>query len=331
MSRRMQFLHFINKIRLVITLFFLIFYSPGSLPLVNNQKTELIMEKKLSLLLVLLAVFSYAHAQQLPSRWDELVASNWPAALKLSDSTCILPIGVLEKHGPHAPMGTDLIRVREYAARTAQKEYAVVFPDYFYGQINEARHQPGAFALPERVVWDLLEATCDEIARNGFKKILIVNGHGGNPELLHYFMQTRLEKRRNYAVFLYEPRTDDPVFDKNVAKLSKADLTKGDHAGELETSEVLYLRPGLVKQDSAKNESGAKQSRLNLPNIYTPIWWYAGYPNHYDGDGSKASVALGKLEVDHVVDGIAEALRIIKNDQQTLKLQKEFFDRVNGQ
>jgi len=267
----------------------------------------------------------------LPSRWDELVASDWANALKLSDSTCILPIGVLEKHGPHGPIGTDLIRVREYAARATKKEYAVVFPDYFYGQINEARHQPGAFALPERVVWDLLEATCDEIARNGFKKILIVNGHGGNPELLHYFMQTRLEKRRNYAVFLYEPRTDDPDFDKKFAALSKGDLSKGDHAGEMENSEVLYLRPELVKLDSAKNESGMKQNRLNLTDIYTPIWWYAGYPNHYDGDGSRSTVALGKLEVDHVVDGIARALKVIKADRQTLKLQDEFFNRVKEQ
>lgn len=98
-----------------------------------------------------------------------------------SHRTCILPIGILEKHGPHMPMGSDLIAMRELAARATKKEYAVVFPDYFYGQINEAKHQPGAFALPERVVWDLLEATCDEIARNGFDKIVIINGMAAIP------------------------------------------------------------------------------------------------------------------------------------------------------
>ena len=112
------------------------------------------------------------NAQGLPSRWDELTASDWPKALEKSSRTCILPIGILEKHGPHAPIGSDLIQVREWAARVTKKEYAVVFPDYFYGQINEARHQPGTFALPERVVWELLESTCEEIARNGFNKIV---------------------------------------------------------------------------------------------------------------------------------------------------------------
>jgi len=230
---------------------------------------------------------------------------------------------------PHAPIGTDLVRAREYAARAVKKEYAVVFPDYFYGQINEARHQPGAFALPAHVAWDLLEATCDEIARNGFKKILIINTHGGNWDFMHYFMQTRLEKRRNYAVYLYQSRSGDPEFEKQFVKLSKGDLSRGDHAGEMETSEILYTRPDLVQMDRAKNESGAIQERLNLKNIYTPIWWYAGYPNHYDGDGSTATAALGELEVGHVTKELAEVIRTIKADQQTLKLQKEFFDKVN--
>src|SRR5437868_7212881 len=146
-----------------------------------------------------------AYTQQLHCRWDELVASDWSKALANSSKTCILPIGILEKHGPHAPIGSDLIHVREWAARATKREYAVVFPDYFYGQINEARHQPGTFALPPVLVLQLLEATCDEIARNGFNKIVIINGHGGNPELIRYFMQSLLSKRRDYAVYFFEP------------------------------------------------------------------------------------------------------------------------------
>ena len=85
------------------------------------------------------------YSQELHSRWDELTASEWSKALQRSDSTCILPIGILEKHGPHVPIGSDLIQVREWAARATRQEYAVVFPDFFYGQINEARHQFGDY------------------------------------------------------------------------------------------------------------------------------------------------------------------------------------------
>ena len=227
------------------------------------------------------------------------------------------------------PIGSDLIQVREWAARATKKEYAVVFPDYFYGQINEARHQYGTFALPERVVWDLLEATCDEIGRNGFDKIVIINGHGGNPELIRYFIQTRLEKKRNYAVYFFEPPSDS-AYRAKIAGLHKSDPAGDQHAGERETSSLLYLRPDLVKMDSAGNESGANQNRLDIPNVYTAIWWYADFPNHYAGEGAKASVELGRLVNEHYIESLVTALKAIKADTKTLELQNEFFNRVKG-
>ena len=266
-------------------------------------------------------------AQELHSRWDELTASEWPRALKESNETCILPIGILEKHGPHVPIGSDLIQVREWAARATKKEYAVVFPDFFYGQINEAKHQPGAFALPERVVWDLLEATCDEIGRNGFKKIVIINAHGGNPQMIRYFIQTRLEKQRNYAVYFFEPPADS-AYTKNLAALHTSDNAGDQHAGERETSALLYLRPDLVKMDSAAIQSGANQKRLSIPNVYTAIWWYASYPNHYAGEGAQATRKLGELVTEHYLSNFVTALKDIKADTKTLQLQNEFFNRV---
>ena len=62
------------------------------------------------------------YAQEIPVRWDELTASDWPLALEKSNRTIILPVAVLEKHGQHSPMGTDLIRARELSARAAEKE-----------------------------------------------------------------------------------------------------------------------------------------------------------------------------------------------------------------
>lgn len=283
-----------------------------------------------NLVLLFLAMMVYSnsiYSQELHSRWDELTTSEWPKALEKSSQTCILPIGILEKHGPHVPIGSDLIQVREWSARATKKEYAVVFPDYFYGQINEAKQQYGTFALPSRVVWDLLEATCDEIGRNGFKKIIIVNGHGGNPELIRYFIQTRLEKRRNYAVFFFVPGSDS-VYQKKQAALHKSDPAGDQHAGERETSSILYLRPDLVKMDSANNESGANQKRWDIPNVYTAIWWYANFPNHYAGEGARATKELGELVNEHVIDKLVDALKAVKADNTTIQLQNEYFDRM---
>src|SRR5256886_2838535 len=56
------------------------------------------------------------------------------------------PFGILEKHGPHLPLGTDLLDVRYAALHAAEQEYTVVFPEYYFGQIFEARHEPGTVA-----------------------------------------------------------------------------------------------------------------------------------------------------------------------------------------
>jgi creatinine amidohydrolase len=278
-------------------------------------------------LVFVVGVARAASAQDLPARWDELTASDWPKALEKSAYTAILPIGVLEKHGPHAPIGSDLIHVREWAARATKREYAVVFPDYFYGQIYEARHQPGTFALPSRLIWELLDATCEEIGRNGFKKIVLVNGHGGNPNFLRFFVQSQLERRRDYVVYFWDP-APDPALTEKVNTMRKSDPAGDQHAGERETSTLLYLRPELVKMDRATTESGANQKRLAVPDVYTGIWWYAAYPNHYAGEGDKATRELGEILTEGRLTQLVGALRTVKADTQGPAMQKEFFDRV---
>ncbi len=282
----------------------------------------------MKLVYCLLFITLQSAAQNIPTRWDELTASDWPIALEKSNYTCILPIGILEKHGPHAPIGSDLIHVREWSARATKKEYAVVFPDYFYGQINEAKHQFGTFSLPSKLVWDLLDATCQEIARNGFKRIVIVNGHGGNPELIRYFIQSQLERKREYAVYFFDPIIDPSVIAKE-KELHQSDPKTDQHAGENETSSLLYLRPDLVKMDLATNESGAKQNRLPLnPDLYTAIWWFADYPNHYAGEGAKATAELGKVITEAKIEALIKALKSVKADNKTLELQQQYFDQI---
>jgi creatinine amidohydrolase len=278
--------------------------------------------RKILIALVLPAVLA---GQDLPVRWDELTAGDWDRALEKSAKTCVLPLGVLEKHGPHLPVGTDLITVREWSARAAKREYAVIFPDFYFGQIYEARHRPGCFAPPPDVVLSVLEATCDEIARNGFEKILFVNVHGGNPSLLRYFIQSRLEKPRPYVAYLWEPSGPDSAATAAMLRLRRTLPSFDGHAGEEETALMLHLRPEIVRQSTASRESGVDQERLALPELYTAIWWYAAYPNHYAGDGGPADAALGAWLTDGAVEALARTLRTVKEDRKTRELQDEFF------
>jgi creatinine amidohydrolase len=129
---------------------------------------------------------------RLSTHWEELTAGDFRSAIQQSQGACLLPFGILEKHGPHLPLGTDLLNVRYAALHAADQEYAVVFPEYYFGQIFEARHEPGTIAYSRQMQLALLQETTDEMARNGCKKVIIVNGHGGNESLLPFFAQSQL-------------------------------------------------------------------------------------------------------------------------------------------
>jgi creatinine amidohydrolase len=98
------------------------------------------------------------------------------------------------------------------------------------------------------------------------------------------------------------------------------------HGGEAETPHTLISAPGLVHPDRAGQEFGADQGRLKLPDgVYTGIWWYASFPNHYSGDVSLASKELGAYDTRSEVDAIANVIRAVKADTESLKLQQQFF------
>ena len=263
-------------------------------------------------------------APAIPVRYEELTAPEFVQAVARSGATCIIPLGILEKHGPHLPLGTDLIDCREVSLRAAGEEYTIVFPAYIVGQIFEAKNQPGTIAYGSRMMLDFLQQTCDELARNGIKKIILVNGHGGNDSLLRYFCQSQLESRRDYAVYLFDPAYDAAT-EAHLAKLRKTTLD--GHAGEEETSVMLAHHPDLVHLDRAGAESGEDVKRLaGLKYAYTGIWWYAGQPNHYRGDGSAGDKEFGKALLEAESGFLVEMIRSVKKDTVTLELQKRFFD-----
>src|SRR5580658_7166221 len=187
----------------------------------------------LTILVGVVSIPQRSQAQTTPAKlsvhWEELTAADFREGIHRSQGTCLLPFGILEKHGPHLPLGTDLLDVRYAALHAAEEEYAVVFPEYYFGQIAEARHEPGTMAYSRTLQLSLLQETTDEMARNGCKKVLIVNGHGGNDSLLPYFAQSQLAKPHDYVVYTFslsQPPSGGP------RKKTAVD----QHAGESETS-----------------------------------------------------------------------------------------------
>src|SRR5260221_13553482 len=218
-------------------------------------------------LFVFLVAASSIHAQsKLSVKWEELTAAEFRDAIQISKGACLLPFGILEKHGPHLPLGTDLLNVRHASLQAAQQEYAVVFPQYYFGQIFEAKHEPGTVAYSMELQLRLLQETTDERARNGCKKIVIVNGHGGNDHLLPFFAQAQLDRPHDYVVYVLDGERSRP------GGPSKKSTGIDYHAGENETSNTFVSRLAHVHLYRAASESGAAQKHISFPkDIYTGI------------------------------------------------------------
>jgi creatinine amidohydrolase len=267
-------------------------------------------------------------AQSFSPNWEELTAEDFINAVQQAQGTCVLPFGIVEKHGPAGPLGTDLINVRYMVSQAVKKEYAVVFPPYYFGQIFEAQHQPGTVAYSSKLQMELLQETVAEMGRNGCAKIVIVNGHGGNNGLLQYFIMTQLETPRDYVVYSYSGLGPGNAPDlPSAAQPSKPGVD--GHAGEVEIATVMASRPDLAHPDRAGRESGANLRRLDLPaGVSTAISWYSMYPNHYAGDAAGSTAERGAVLVEYNSSRLATALRAIKADQVSPRLQKEFFEKT---
>jgi len=99
------------------------------------------------------------------------------------------------------------------------------------------------------------------------------------------------------------------------------------HAGESETSQLLYLHPELVKVDAIPTEPGNPLKRSKVPGIMTPVDWFSDYPEHYAGDARPATSEKGRLLVENAVKNLVEVIRKVKADDTTLTLMREYQKR----
>ena len=263
-------------------------------------------------------------------RWDELRGDHFEEAVQKAEGVCLLPLSCIERHGHHLPLATDMFIGRELCNRAAALEPAIVFPDFIFTQILEARHYPGCIGIEPDLIISLLENTCREIARNGLKKIVIVNAHGGNDYLIHYFAQIQLASPRDYVVYVAETKY---IPEEEAAVQALWETTVDGHAGERETSAILAIRPDLVSRDAMPtNGEGLPLGRLQHLrdlNIDMGVWWYADHPSHYCGDGIPATAEKGNAWLYARARGLARSIRAIKDDTETKRLQTEFFGKID--
>jgi creatinine amidohydrolase len=262
-------------------------------------------------------------------RWDELTPKDFLALREASKGFCVLPVASIERHGNHLPLGIDSFVGEETCRLAAEREPMMVFPVLRFGVNGEAAANPGAIALRTEALFALLENLCDEIARNGFEKILLFSSHGGNGHGLPFFVQQWAVKPRDYLVYYMNVGYAQATPPKNL----KTDISNPSaHGGLYESSAMMSIQPELVKMEQllpaeASNNLG-RLKKLSTLGVYTPVNYYANFPNHWAGPAHDASPEIGREIVMERAQKLALAARMIKEDAVAPQLMSEFLQRM---
>src|SRR4028119_51876 len=167
----------------------------------------------------------------------------------------IQPIGAIEQHGPHLPIIVDSAIATAVIGKALSKLDsdipAYALPPLYYGKSNEHWHFPGTITLSAQTLLAVLTEMAESIYRSGFRKLVLMNAHGGQPQVMEIAARDIHQKYEDFLVF--------PLFTwrvPHIAKelLSPKELEFGIHAGDAETSLMLSILPEQVKMELAVTE-----------------------------------------------------------------------------
>ena len=192
-------------------------------------------------------------------RWHKLRREQ-VAAVAAAGGVVLLPIGSVEQHGPHLPLDTDTdaaTAVTERAARRLGDPPALVLPPIWWGLSPYWMGFPGTLTLRPETILALVADLGAGVARHGFRRLVIVNGHGGNAGLVDVAATLLADHGLRAAALSYWD-----LIPAEIAARTRHDGGSIGHAGEVETSIGLFLQPDLVRQELATPELCADLAAL---------------------------------------------------------------------
>ena len=292
-------------------------------------------------------------------KWENLTSLEFDEAIEKSGGLCILPLGSLETHGEHIVTGCDSLKVQNIVNIAAEKEYAVVFPTGMWvGDMigchaltfdqTAAKKRRGNIAISPKLLLNIMTELCEEIHRNGFRKILIVNSHGGNVPFLNFFIRAQGYEKHDYATmwmpwssggvrkpeYVYEQVTTRP---QDFTKLTEEELATikhfcetgygGGHADFAETVLTMALDANLARPDKFDSVSGLS---THVADYYSEMGvnvggaWSANYPNAYNGYPSfGATQNIGKVYAEVAAENLAKVFKMLKEDEFCVQLAQK--------
>ncbi len=253
--------------------------------------------------------------------WKNLISEDI-AGLDKEKSLVLLPIGAIEQHGPHLPVGTDSMILEALLGRfTREKTFGdhnvLVAPQLYVGKSNEHMGFAGTLTLTATTLYNVLHELCGSIVKHGFKKLMLVNAHGGNTDLLNLISR---DLRIDFGIEVYMFDWWFTPFWQDILKTQKESVSPYGvfHACELETSLLMAIAPETINYEKIADETPDAQFEGNrFISLYGPITmgWKTDDVSKSGVIGSPkyATKEKGEQFMRYAVDKLAEIVKEIIN------------------
>ncbi|MFH1571883.1 MAG: creatininase family protein [Gemmatimonadota bacterium] len=251
-------------------------------------------------------------------RFDELTWPEVNEAVALGKIP-IVPVGSVEQHGHHLPLKVDHLCAAAVATEAARRRPAIslVLPPVYYGYVHHVMDFPGSINIHYEHFIQYVLDICKSLAYHGFKKMVLVNGHGSNHNLVDMVARRVIVETDASCTFCswWQMLQVNPDF----AARWRESLYPGGcaHAGELETSMLLHLAPESVRRDRIRSEI-TKTNQRGSRYLWTDLFgsgpmglveWTSQYTDSgVMGEAEKATAEKGRLCLEEAAANLAAFL-----------------------
>jgi creatinine amidohydrolase len=245
--------------------------------------------------------------QNFPCLWlDELSTKEAKKAAK-DNAVVIFPVGSVEEHGDHLPLCTDSIQPEYVALEVARKTGCFVAPPLRYGICNATRNFVGTITLRFNTFYKIVNEILSELVRNGFNRIIVISGHAGNSHMVALRMAAQDIVIKNDALGTERKTRIMVLSDYDFAKelTPKFASEKDGHAGTLETSRMMAIKPNLIKTKGLA-------SFTEMPRFEVVAHPELFFPSGVNGDPTAATANKGQKINDYIIDQVAKLVGEIK-------------------
>lgn len=243
--------------------------------------------------------------------WSDLTTKDFEG-LSPEETVALAPLGAIEQHGPHLPLSTDAVIAEEIARRGAERAAAdvLVLPISAIGKSTEHIAYPGTLTFETETLLRIWSEIGAAVARAGIRKIVFLNAHGGQPQVMQIVAR---DLRVHHDMLAVSANWWECGFPEGV--LSDEEMAHGVHGGQSETSIMLFLRPDLVQMDSAMDFRPTTYSvhgtndLLRLTGAPAAAWMAQDlHPEGVAGNAAVADAETGQLIVETAAAGLAQLL-----------------------